>query len=152
MREKALARRRIGGIEGAAFAIKVCISNPQPGPMAFTAQKTMYGGKLIAQGDAIFLFASENESGPGLVGRGIVNFAADGARQPGIARQTPRVTLGVTCTALAKRLLGRQHLRHFTNWQDGQPGTELNFKLYRQATNKVIGISAAARAFLDDFF
>ena len=143
---------QIAGIEGAAFAIKVCISNPQPGSLTFTAQKTMYGGKLITQGDAIFLFASENEGGQGLVGRGIVTCAAAVARQPGIARQTPRVTFTVTCTALAKRLLGRQYLRHFTNWQDGQPETELNFKLYRQATNKVIGISAAARAFLDDFF
>ena len=35
---------------------------------------------------------------------------------------------------------------------DGQPGTELNFKFYRQATNKIVGISAEAAAFLDEFF
>ncbi|MEH2532130.1 hypothetical protein V1277_001488 [Bradyrhizobium sp. AZCC 1588] len=37
-------------------------------------------------------------------------------------------------------------------WNDGQPGTELNFKFYRQATNKVVGISDEAAAFLDEFF
>ncbi|MEH2624920.1 hypothetical protein V1292_002975 [Bradyrhizobium sp. AZCC 1719] len=37
-------------------------------------------------------------------------------------------------------------------WNDGQPGTELNFKFYRQATNKIAGISDEAAAFLDEFF
>jgi hypothetical protein len=27
----------------------------------------MYGGKLIAEGDAVFVFASENEGGQGLI-------------------------------------------------------------------------------------
>lgn len=35
----------------------------------------MYGGKHIAQGDTIFIFASENEGGPGLVAAGIVTSA-----------------------------------------------------------------------------
>jgi hypothetical protein len=30
--------------------------------------------------------------------------------------------------------------------------TELNFKFYRQATNKVVGITDEAAAFLDRFF
>lgn len=38
------------------------------------------------------------------------------------------------------------------NWHDGQAGTELNFKFYRQATNKIGGISAEAAAFLGQFF
>jgi hypothetical protein len=42
---------------------------------AFSAQKTMYGGKHIAQGDTIFVFASENESGPGLIASGGVTSA-----------------------------------------------------------------------------
>lgn len=29
--------------------------------------KTMYGGKNIAKGDAVFIFASENEGGRGLL-------------------------------------------------------------------------------------
>ena len=35
---------------------------------------------------------------------------------------------------------------------DGRPETELNFKFYRQATNKIAGISDEAAAFLRGFF
>src|SRR5262245_48461981 len=35
---------------------------------------------------------------------------------------------------------------------DRRPETELNFKFYRQATNKIVGISDEAAAFLDGFF
>ena len=35
----------------------------------------MYGGRRIAEGDAIFLFASENEGGPGLIASGVVTSA-----------------------------------------------------------------------------
>jgi hypothetical protein len=55
-------------------------------------------------------------------------------------------------TFLAKQPLGRSELKHLTNWTDGRPGTELNFKFYRQATNKIVGISEAAAAFLRGFF
>ena len=55
--------------------------------------------------------------------------------------------------ALARRPLGRSEIkRHFTNWNDGAPETELNFKFYRQATNKIAGISDETAAFLRDFF
>ena len=54
--------------------------------------------------------------------------------------------------SLAKRPLGRSELKHFTDWNDGQPGTELNFKFYRQATNKIGGLSEQAAAFLGGFF
>ena len=49
------------------FAIKAAVSDPRARTFAFTTQKTMYGGKDIARGDMIFVFASENEGGPGLV-------------------------------------------------------------------------------------
>lgn len=112
----------------------------------------MYGGKRIARGDAIFMFASENEGGHGLVARGVVTSAKAVAKRPGVDRQTPRVSIVVRRTALAKRPLGRSDLRHLTDWKDGQPGTELNFKFYRQATNKIVGISSEAAAFPDTFF
>lgn len=67
----------------------------------------MYGGKHVAEGDTIFVFASENE--------------ADKASSP---------------RGIARRPLGRRELRHLTDWKDGAAGTELNFKFYRQATNK----------------
>jgi len=134
------------------FAIKAEVCDPRAKAFAFTAQKTMYGGKHIAEGDTVFVFASENEGGQGLIARGVVTAAEAVAKKRGIARQTPRVSLTIRRTALAKRPLGRSELKHFTDWNDGQPGTELNFKFYRQATNKVAGISDEAAAFLSEFF
>jgi hypothetical protein len=135
-----------------AFAIKTGIRDPRAKTFTFTAQKTMYGGKRIAAGDALFVFASENQGGQGLVARGIVTSASPIARRPGLARQTPCVSIAVRRTATAKRPLGRRELKPLTDWKDGKPGTELNFKFYRQATNKIVGISEAAAAFLGEFF
>lgn len=135
-----------------AYAIKAEISDARAKTFTFVAQKTMYGGKHIAKGDTIFLFASENEGGQGLVARGIVTAAEPVAKKRGVARQTPRVSITVKPTALAKRRLGRAELKPLTNWNDDQPGTELNFKFYRQATNKIVGISDEAAAFLETFF
>ena len=134
------------------FAIKAEVSDPWAETFAFSAQKTMYGGKHIAQGDTIFIFASENEGGPGLIASGIVTSAEAIAKQRGIARQTPRVSITIRRTALAKRRLGRSELKLFSDWKDGRPETELNFKFYRQATNKIVGISDEAAAFLRGFF
>jgi hypothetical protein len=136
----------------AAFAIKAEVCNPKAKTFAFTAQKTMYGGKRIAGGDAVFVFASENKGGRGLIARGVVTAVEAIAKKRGIARQTPRVSLTIKRTALAKRPLGRRELKHLTDWHDGQPGTELNFKFYRQATDKIVGISDEAAAFLGKFF
>lgn len=133
-----------------AFAIKAEITDPLAETFAFTAQKSMYGGKLIAAGDEVFLFASENEGGRGLVARGVVTLAEALAKTPGIPRQTPRVSLSIRRTGLARQPLGRSELKRLTDWDDGRPGTELNFKLYRQATNKIV--SGEAAAFLDRFF
>ena len=134
------------------FAIKAEISDPQAKTFSFKAQKTMYGGKHIAKDDTIFVFASENEGGQGLISRGVVTSAEAVAKKPGILRQTPRVSITIRRTALAKRRLGRRELKPFANWNDGRPETELNFKFYRQATNKVVGISKEATVFLGKFF
>jgi hypothetical protein len=134
------------------FAIKAEICDPRAKTFAFTAQKTMYGGKHIAEGATVFVFASENEGGQGLIARGVVTSAEAVPKKPGIARQTPRVSVSIRRTALAKRPLGRRELKHFTDWNDGQPAAELNFKFYRQATNKIVGISDEAAAFLSEFF
>jgi hypothetical protein len=134
------------------FAIKAEVSNPRAKTFALKAQKTMYGGKHIAKGDTVFIFASENEGGQGLISRGVVTFAEALPKKRGIARQTPRVSINIRRTALAKRRLGRSELKPFSNWNDGRPETELNFKFYRQATNKIIGISNEAIAFLRRFF
>ena len=134
------------------FAIKAEIRDPQAAHFDFPAQKTMYGGKRIAAGDVVYLFASENEGGAGLMARGVVTAAEATPRQPGVERQTPRVSVRVQRTALARRRLGRTELKPFAGWDDGRPETELNFKFYRQATDKIVGLSPAAAAFLDNFF
>ena len=133
------------------FAIKAAVHDPSAKTLVFTAQKTMYGGKCIAAGDAIFVFASENEGGRGLIARGVVTAARAIAKKPGIARQTPRVSITIRRTALAKRRLGRSELKPFSIWNDGRPETELNFKFYRQATNKIVGITDEAAAFLASY-
>jgi hypothetical protein len=135
-----------------AFAIKAEVRNLRAKTFAFPAQKTMYGGKHIVKGDTVFLFASENEGGPGLIARGVVTSAIALEKQAGITRQTPRVSIAVKRTSIAKRPLGRRELKGFTDWNDGGPETELNFKFYRQATNKIVGISDEAALFLDAFF
>jgi len=134
------------------YAIKTAISDPQAASYVFLAQKTMYGGKQIARGNTIYVFASENAGGCGLIARGVVGSAEPVPRQPGLAKQTPRVSIQVERTALARRALGRSELKAYADWTDGRPETELNFKFYRQATDKIAGLSDAAAAYLATYF
>lgn len=134
------------------YAIKTEVIDPRATTWTFVDQKTMYGGKHIAAGDVIFVFASENEGGPGLIARGIVTAATATPKNPQLERQTPRVTITIRRTARARRRLGRGELKPFSDWHDGRPETELNFKYYRQATNKIVGLSDEAAAFLGGFF
>ena len=134
------------------YAIKTAIANTDSPAWMFSDQKTMYGGKKIVAGDRIFIFASENEGGVGLVAVGTVTEAKTLDRRRGVARQTPRVSISVTRTGTARRRLGRDELKPFDDWSDGRPETELNFKFYRQATNKIVGLSEEATTFLCDFF
>ena len=131
-----------------AFAIKTEIVGLDARGWAFPGQKTMYGGKQIPVGSTIYVFASETEGGTGLIARGVVTASAAVLRVPGLSRQTPRVSITVERTGSAIRRLGRAELKAFDAWQDGRPQTELNFKFYRQATNKIVGLSEAASAFL----
>jgi hypothetical protein len=81
------------------FAIKAEVCDTWAETFAFSAQKTMYGGQHVAKGDTIFVFASENEGGPGLIASGIVTSAKATAKKRGIARQTPRVSITIRRTA-----------------------------------------------------
>ena len=134
------------------YAIKAEVNNPNASSWSFKAQKTMYGGKRVAKGDLIFVFASENEGGPGLIARGVVSLAEATPRTQGVERQTSRVSITVERTSEASRRLGRSELKPFGEWNDGRPETELNFKFYRQATNKIVGLSEEAATFLFGFF
>lgn len=60
------------------FAIKAEVRDPRAKTFVFVAQKTMYGGKGIAEGDTICVVASENEGGLGLIARGIARTRVQG--------------------------------------------------------------------------
>jgi hypothetical protein len=135
-----------------AFVIKTEVADPHVEVFSFQNQKTMYGGKAIGVGDTIFIFASENEGGKGLLALGLITEAESVAKSPRVERQTPRVNITVRRQRSAKQPLGRAELKVFTEWSDGKPETELNFKLYRQATNKIVGISEGTAAFLQTLF
>ncbi len=134
------------------YLIKTEIKDTQAKAWIFDRQKTMYGGKLITKGDTVFVFASETEGGLGLIARGVVTAAEPTPRREGVERQTPRVSIKVKCTDKATRPLGRKELRPFNDWGDGRPETELNFKFYCQATNKIGHLSEEAAEFLQSFF
>ncbi len=136
----------------AAFAIKAEITDPLAKTFAFASQKTMYGGKRIAAGDKVYLFTSRGSNESGLIARGVVTLAEAIEKHPDLARQTPRVSVAVEQTGLAKRWLGRNTLKHHLDWNDGRPETELNFKLYRQTTDKIVGVSNSTELFLESFF
>jgi hypothetical protein len=134
------------------YAIKAAIARPDASVWVFRNQKTMYGGKHVSRGDLIFVFASENEGGRGLIAAGVVTAAEPTPRREGVERQTPCVSITVKCTVRATRPLGRSELKRFADWKDGRPETELNFKFYRQATNKIVALSDEAGTFLRGFF
>jgi hypothetical protein len=63
-----------------------------------------------------------------------------------------RLGITVTRTALAKRAFGREQLKPWRGATDGSPQAECDFKFYRQATNKIGGISEEAGKFLGTYF
>lgn len=136
------------------YVIKAAVRDADEKYLVFRAQKTMYGGKAILENDEIFIFASELDGGQGLIARGIVTAVKRpaGDRKAGRARVAPRVSISVRRVAKAKRRLGRLELKPFRNWGDGRPQTELSFKFYRQATNKIAGISESTASYLRSFF
>jgi hypothetical protein len=139
-------------MENLVFAVKAEVVDLGAKTITFADQKTMYGGKHIASGDTVFIFASENEGGSGLFALGTVVSASAVPKRSGAQRQTPRVNVVVRLGRLARQPLGRAELKSYSNWNDGKPQTELNFKLYRQATNKIVGITPGAAEFLGSFF
>jgi hypothetical protein len=134
------------------YAIKTKIGDPNVDTLHFPSEKTMYGGKRIASGDVLFLFDSETQGGKGLIGKGIVSASRLLPRKQAGTRETPRVSVSVAHLARATKSLGRDQVKSFTDWNDGQPETELNFKFYRQGTNKIVGISDQTAAYLENFF
>src|SRR4030088_400775 len=103
------------------FAIKAEVSDPWAETFAFSAQKTMYGGKHIAKGDTLFVFASENEGGPGLIASGVVTSAKAIAKK---TRDRPTNA-------------AREHHHQTDRAREAAPGAELAqtfFRLERRST------------------
>ena len=128
----------------ASYVVKAALDSDSPAGLLSFDEKTMYRGKDVRPGDEVFVFASETQGGHGLCARGVV---AAARRGPGI-----RVAIDVRITALASRRFGRAELKSFRGLEDGRPETEIDWKFYRQATNKIAGVSDAAAAFLGSFF
>jgi hypothetical protein len=124
------------------FVVKAAPA-PEAGALSFN-EKTMYRGKEVRVHDEIFVFASDHQGGQGLVARAVVTSVDHG---PGI-----RVSIKVLRTAAARRNLGRRELKPFCDGHDHRPQTEIARKLYRQATNKIAGISVEAAEFLRTYF
>jgi len=144
----AAARRRVGGVvrneeEMASFVVKAP-PRPQGAVELAFDEKTMWRGKQVRAGDEVFIFAAEHNGGHGLYARGVVIEAHRGLGS--------RVSVAVKRTGEAVRPLGRAQLRAFRDASDPGPEWELDRKLYRQATNKIAGLSDAAAAFLGSFF
>ena len=132
----------------ASYAVKAEIADPRAKTFSFVRLKTMYGGRRIAAGDEVFVFASETQGGKGLIARGVAT-GVEAAKKPrGVERWTPRVSIEVKRIALAKRPLGREQLKAWRGRNDGSAQAELDFKFYRQATNKIGGISDNAADFV----
>jgi hypothetical protein len=66
-----------------AYVVKAAIADTGARRFVFDRMKTMYGGKRIAKGDRVYVFASENEGGRGLIATGVVMEAHAVARRPG---------------------------------------------------------------------
>jgi len=67
-------------------------------------------------------------------------------------RSTSLARLCDIANALGVTVAQHAELKPSAAWDDGRPETELNFKFYRQATNKIVGISDRAAAFLRTHF
>ena len=126
-----------------SFAVKAA---PRPDDLDVLTfdEKSMWRGKTIRPGDEVFLFGAEHNGGRGLYGRGTVTDAVRGAGS--------RVALTVTRTGTPVRPLGRTDLKAFRDRPEADPGHEIDHKLYRQATNKITGLSVAATTFLLGYF
>jgi hypothetical protein len=92
-----------------AFAIKTEVRDLRARTFVFDGQKTMYGGKHIAKGDTVFVFASENEGGQGLTARGVVTSAEAIAKK----RRRKRRRLATSLDARRKR---KPSLTFRLNW------------------------------------
>ncbi len=112
----------------------------------------MYGGRRIALGDTVYLFSANGAGHFDLLARALVSSVWPTPPKLGVSRQTPRVSIAVGRLSAPLRPLGRGDLRDASTVGSNAPEAELHFKLIRQATPKIVGLSAAAAAFMAAHF
>src|SRR6476620_11859715 len=98
------------------FAVKAVIVDPRATQFSLARQKTMYKGRAIAVGDTVFVFASENEGGPGLIAKGRVTQVKAIPLDPSLERQTPRVSVRIRRVKRARRT---EALLRLEGWPSG---------------------------------
>jgi hypothetical protein len=103
------------------FAIKAEVGDARAQTFSFPAHKTMYGGKRIAEGDTIYVFASENEGGSGLIAMGVVASVKAIPKKRGSRDKRRASASPFDYYALAKRRLGRAELKRFADGATGGP-------------------------------
>ena len=129
-------------MEITAFAIKTEVRDLRAKTFVFTAQKTMYGGEPKATRCS----SGKRERARARPRRAWRGHFYRGHREE--TRSRPSNTPRQHCRQMQRpyeEALGRSELKHFTDWNGGQPETELSFKFYRQATNKSLGIPGMKR-------
>jgi hypothetical protein len=62
------------------------------------------------------------------------------------------MSIAVKRLARARHPFGREQLKAWRGVSDGSPQAELDFKFYRQATNKIGGVSEEVRELLRECF
>ena len=127
----------------ASFVVKAA---PQPEgaeQLAFD-EKTMWRGRDCAWATRSSFSPPTIRRTMECIARGVVTEVTRGMGN--------RISIRVRRTGTAKRTLGRDELRAFRELSDGGRRRRSTHKLYRQATNKIAGISDAAAAFLRGFF
>jgi hypothetical protein len=131
----------------ASFVAKTKPVDPRAPALRLPRMKTMYGGKAIAAGDEVFVFADGC-----LAARGVATKVAAVPRPRGAERWTPRVSVEIGRLKRVRRGLGRDDLKPWRGVRDGSPQAELDFKFFRQATDKIGAISDGVAAFLRSRF
>jgi hypothetical protein len=126
------------------FIAKTAPISANVGDTVLIEERPMYGGKDIAAGAPVFLWASETQGGNGLWARGTVLRVELGAKKPVVAVRVEQMVnsgnFGIT-----------QIAPHRDSVAD-TPIAGLAHKLYRHSHNKVAGIATDEADLLQQLF
>lgn len=107
-------------------------------------ERPMYGGKDVDVGDSVFLWASEQQGGRGLWARGIV-LSSD------VVESKQRIAVRID-QVVTTRQFGLDQIAPHRDGAVETPIVGLARKLYKQAHNKIAGLSnAEADVLLQNF-